>query len=140
MEDDENLFAYQPGPPSARLTAHGTLYKDERESRLTSSDGTVLTVRHDERRIEILNPVVKRVEISNLLAIAGHRVVRVFDTTSHFFEFEGGGVFAYVCDAQGKILEITTAGGMRVYVGHDGVYVVSKRPDGGQSSAAGRPP
>ena len=140
MEDDENLFAYQPGPPRARLTAHGTLYKDEHESRLTSRNGSVIRVRHDERRIEILNPVVERVEIANLLAIAAHRVVRVFDTTSHFFEFEGGGVFAYVCDAQGKILEITTTGGIRVFAYHDGVYVVGKSPNAGQSSTAGRPP
>jgi hypothetical protein len=129
MKSDPNRLiltarALPRGQAHAYLTAYGAVLEDENGVRLRAHDGSVTTMRPSDGITEIVNPVVKRLEIVDALLISGYKVVHVGDTTSHIIEFEGGGVFAYLRDATGKVIEMTLSGGARAFIDTKGIVLV----------------
>jgi hypothetical protein len=123
-------------PAQVILTPHGMVVNDEQGAALHANDGSVTLVRTDGS-IEETNPATSRIEIADLRTIRAYRINQVFETVSHVVEFEGGGVFACVVDASGKVLETQQRGALIRRRGPDGVMhlEVPPRPPTAQSAS-----
>lgn len=122
-DDDEQEFRAEdvgPGePPRVTVTRHGLVINDENGVSMHAHDGSVTTLRRDGI-IETQNPAMKRIAIHDALLIESSQSTRHLGTVSHVLQFKGGGWFAYMQDAQGKLIE-TTSRGVRVVTDWDGL-------------------
>ena len=112
--DDDGVIRagdVKPGEaPRVYLTRYGVVVNDEHGVTMHRNDGSVSTLGVDGSN-EIRNPVVKRIEIDDALLIKDYRIAGAFGGQSHVIEFVGGGVFAYLRDSQGKVVEISLSNG-----------------------------
>ncbi|SIR68120.1 hypothetical protein [Pseudacidovorax sp. RU35E] len=98
----------KPGePPRVYITRFGVVVNDENGVALHAHDGSVTRIHSDGTHV-IENPAFRRIAIEDARTLSGFVVRQVFDTTSHTLEFVGGGRFAYLMDATGRMLEVTT--------------------------------
>jgi len=68
-------------------------------------------------------PVIRALSVADISRVTQHHIARVFDTVSHTFHFEGGGVLSYMHSSSGEGYEFS---GHNVYVemSRDGVVIV----------------
>ncbi|SFM41551.1 hypothetical protein [Variovorax sp. OV329] len=112
--DDDDVIRVgdvKPGEPAQiYLTPYGVVVNQVGGATWHAAHGSTMTL-HADNSVEIRNPTVRRIEIDDALLIVDYRMMRTPDTTSHVMEFEGGGVFAYLQDGQGKVIEMALRGG-----------------------------
>lgn len=111
-EDSEDFVIragdVKPGEqPRVYVTRFGTLVNDENGVALRAHDGSVTRIYPDGTNV-IENPAIRRIAIEDARTLTALVIRQVFDTTSHTLEFVGGGRFAYLMDATGRVLEATT--------------------------------
>ncbi|WP_017760062.1 hypothetical protein [Pseudacidovorax intermedius] len=98
----------KPGePPRVYITKFGVVVNDENGVAMHAHDGSVTRIHSDGTHV-IENPAFRRIAIEDARTLSGLVIRQVFDTTSHTLEFVGGGRFAYLMDATGRVLEATT--------------------------------
>jgi len=127
----------KPGEaPMVYLTRYGVAVNDENGATIHAHDGSTM-LHYVDGGMEVRNPNIRRIDFDDVLSIVKYRTVCTADTTLHIIEFEGGGVFAYLRDARGKVIEMSWRGGVHTRADWDGHWrVFGARPDGD----AGSPP
>jgi len=87
---------------------------DEHGATVHGHDGSATFLRLDGG-IERTKPDYERVEIDDLRLVQSYQINRVFQTTLHSIEFVGGGIFSFLFDANGKVLETVERGVKTMY-------------------------